>query len=180
MTTTAKILPFPSRGTIGKLFFCLAVTFCAQKCWATPVSEFEPIIQACRLAHASVRAPDVMSIDDQTWFKTVFGPASVTYDVRKSDSLVTPIVAQIEVQQVSWLVRATSEVAVKSQEPQPGTQRKAVTRVSFAYLNQRWQFVDARATGQSGRSLTSDTFTETQMTRMKDMRLPISGCFGTV
>src|SRR3990167_9286532 len=95
--------------------FAIGLLVFTATAMAEPLAEFQTIVARCKEAHAarpSVRV--AYSEARKEWFKTVTRVDGISYDVRKSDSLVSPFTAYIEVTEVMDGDKAPTEDAAKA------------------------------------------------------------------
>jgi len=126
-------------------------TFLAQAAFAAePLADFEAIVRNCQAAFDAKPASSVAFVDKlQRWIKRVSAPASVAYDVRKTESLVSPFTAYLEVTQLLSSKGAPDETAANAMEVSLNeTAMLSIKRLSFAYRSKdaSWELVDGLET----------------------------------
>ncbi|MFN9470934.1 hypothetical protein [Acidovorax sp.] len=110
-----------------------------------PLAEFKAIVDTCKVAFQAKPATKVaFNSMTQAWTKYAFTPAEISYDVRRSESLVRPFTAFVEILESRTAEKAADEAAAAqlevSVETAP-TAQKTVVRNNFAYENGRWVLI---------------------------------------
>lgn len=132
---------------------CLA-TLTATKANADGLTEFKFIVNLCSAAFAERPTVEVTYAElAKSWVKRVYGSAKVAYDVKKTESLITPLIGHIEIADAVAVLRGDNEQAATELEPsllgKEGQQ--TLTRLNFGYQNGRWEFIDANRTTKPNR-----------------------------
>lgn len=114
-----------------------------------PVQSFEKIVSTCQSAF-DARPPFTLLFDQRTseWIKYQKSPAKITYDVRKTDSLVAPVVGMMNVEDATFMGASSSEDAAKELLIPPDTARAVLTKttVNFSFQGGRWLVKGAKET----------------------------------
>lgn len=124
--------------------YCLAVLALAPLVVAAdPLPQFEAIVKKCQGAFDARGASEIAYVDvTKQWVRRVYSPAAIRYDVLRTESLVSPFSAFLEVTQLIALKSAVDEQAAKvldvSIDDKPMRQ---VRRLNFAYREGAWQLV---------------------------------------
>jgi hypothetical protein len=114
---------------------------------ADPLADFEAIVRGCKAALDAAPALEVVYVDlAKSWVKRARTPAIVTYDVRRTESLVAPLVAHIEVGVTHTSDRAASQEDAQKIDLAGKTPIRHVDRINFALRDGRWEVVDGRFT----------------------------------
>lgn len=120
----------------------VAAGFCSPTS-SQPLPDFEKIVAKCKAAFTAPFSDVTQLPSTGQWIKRTTWPGGIEYDVRKTDSLVSPFVGHILVSTLVVGARAESEDAAKALElNQEGALTKRETRISFAYREGVWQAVD--------------------------------------
>lgn len=106
-----------------------------------PVQSFEKIVATCQAAFDD-RPPYTVQFDnrEKKWRKRAVSPQKITYDVRKTDSLVSPLVGIMQLEGVSYVASADSEEAAKSLQIPPDTENAVLTKttIDFSFQSGQW------------------------------------------
>jgi len=135
------------------LIATLAAFYCALA-MADPVSEFKEIVVRCKDEFALQPETETKySANRRAWIKWIRTPVEVSYDVRKTDSLVAPLSGYIEVVEVYSRKSSDDEQTAKSLEVSLNEDAvRNVTRIDFINKDGRWEFSSATFSGQIRRS----------------------------
>lgn len=178
--------PFWPIGQQSLLATVLALGCCAPA-WAAPdaVAEFKALVAVCKASYAAKPATEV-GFDDplQSWIKTARLPIEVRYDVKKTDSLIRPFSAFIEITEVVAHVKAPGEEAARKLPVTAGDGRwyssRFVYLLNFAYEDNRWVPVDvmrSRAARDKGaRQFDKPFSTGASADGMRDPKAPFAAC----
>lgn len=110
---------------------------------ADPLKEFEKIVQQCQAAAEAVNTPTIsVYYNNRTsaWVRRV-RTFEVRYDVRKTDSLVAPVVGQINVLEIAATGSAPDEQSAAALEFTIASSPRHVrtrTDVTFKWRDQKW------------------------------------------
>ena len=124
---------------------------------AAPLDDFKVIVAKCRESLADRANPEVLyQSNKQDWMKIVTGPSKVTFDVRKTDSLVTPFSGKIEIALSVATGRASSEAAATALDLAPGKKGAylRIKTISFSYFEDGNKWEATRAMSRSSEQLT--------------------------
>jgi hypothetical protein len=141
---------------------------------AGPLEDFEPIVLRCKTAYDARPSSEVVFVEPlKAWVKRIHAPAVVKYDVRRTDSLVSPYSAMIEVATGLVADRAETEEAARALNPDgSNTAIRVTARLNFAYRGTSWEFVEgtrrAEIATRSSPPPMVDTTRHSRATVMKD------------
>jgi len=153
-TQTRHLPPFRR---IGAPLVLLFVSLTISPVRADPLKSFEEIVSRCRQS-VSVPATEIRNLTNiGKWAKIALQPeGQLEYDVRKTDSLVSPYVATI-----TFVVMTSSEQASTETEAQQlqlsfdiGRVSREKTTLRFAYQAGEWVAQDGTQTYEFRRSST--------------------------
>jgi hypothetical protein len=110
---------------------------------ADQTSDFEAIVNKCKSAMIDRPSNSVTYNEKQkTWTKRMYAPSSVTYDVFKTNSLITPFFGYIEIIETATLKSAPDEETAKdaalSIEDYSTPALLLTTRVDYSYGSGGW------------------------------------------
>lgn len=169
-----------------KAIFAIAV-ICSAAVRAEPLTEFQDIVKQCKkLVEQDVPRTLVENRKNAGyWVKLVLGPASIAYDVRKTDSLVSPLVAHIEVTSDSYGSPASTEEEAKALSVNlDGAVNRSTHRINYAYQDGAWQLVSGLFI-ETERKEKDGPFTEWNRSKksrdellQKPTKDPIANCYG--
>jgi hypothetical protein len=124
---------------IGSVVVLIAAPAAAQQ-----LEEFERIVAKCKTSYAAPFSEVTLLAATGKWVKRTTWPVEVQYDVKKTDSLVSPFTAYIAIIALVAGNRAESEDAAKVLEiTQDGVLSQRETRIAFAYRSGAWQPLEA-------------------------------------
>jgi hypothetical protein len=112
---------------------------------ADPLADFQKIVTNCRQAYDSRPNTEVaFSPSAKVWIKRVRTPAEISYDVKKTDSLVSPYAAFILVIDGSASLHAQDQASAAVLEPSLADGLfVARTKLNFAYTDKKWVLAEA-------------------------------------
>lgn len=138
-----------------KIFISISTVavLCSCTSSSNPLSTFEPIAKACATALASPRADHISENAQQgDWTKIVYNPNVVKYDVRKTESLASPYIAEINVayDDIVFIrdTRAQVESAKSATTPMDHS-TSTVYRFIFTYQSNHWKLQRIESTFQT-------------------------------
>lgn len=119
---------------------------------ADPIADFELIVKKCQTASDKFPVNKLsVTSDGKSWTKKESTERQITYDVRKTESLVSPLVAYIDITnssvQASTPEESAAHLMILSEE-RLANWLKQVVRYEFTYRGS-WQVVDAKLTTSS-------------------------------
>lgn len=154
----STVFPLP------RVWFAIVFVGMLAGCGARdPLQSFQPIAQACSKNIGAVRARHVwQSKADQQWHVTLYAPYVVSYDVKKTNSLVTPVVASIDITFDDATFKANDEAQAQEISVDSGAPVTVTTK-------QRYQFDYAY---QEGKWVSQTLRHSMQITSIKDMPAP--------
>ena len=111
-----------------------------------PLQDFEQLVSTCQAGHLAPTSRVTLQSEGK-WLKRIEHPVSVKYDVKKTDSLVSPLTAYIESTTIGVGQRADSEEEAKTLTPSlDGLVSQFVLRINYAYRAGKWTLVDGVGT----------------------------------
>lgn len=150
---------------------------------ADPVQEFEVLVKKCQAIIERLNTPAIL-VDYNTrtssWVRLVRS-FDVRYDVKKTDSLVTPIIAQLNTLEIKATESAADEQSAQALNFTTASKHiRQRYMANFTWRNQRWQFKDGTSTldfsrddGSYGGTIASPL----DETKGRDYYGPYAGCF---
>ncbi len=122
------------------LLLCLAIVASTNSfSQGQPLPDFERIVNKCKQSFSQVYEDIWQASNSSAWIKRVTWPGSVKYDVKRTDSLVSPYIAHIEIESVVVGARAGSEAEAQALPvSQDGPLARRTTRIEFAYQDGKW------------------------------------------
>jgi hypothetical protein len=119
-----------------------------------PVQSFEKIVSTCQSAF-DARPPFTLKFDERTseWIKYQELPAKITYDVRKTDSLVAPVAGILNVEEATFMGSSASEETAGNLVIPLDTPRAVLTKtaINLSFQGGRWLVKGAKETMYSRR-----------------------------
>lgn len=115
---------------------------------ADEVAEFRVIMGQCQATLAALPPVEVVYVAaTKSWVKRAHSETAFAFDVRKTDSLVSPLGAYMEITELTMLDRAADEAAAHALDlTERASTNRRVHRVNYAYQGGRWTLVDGRTT----------------------------------
>lgn len=118
---------------------------------AEPLADFKALVKQCSTAFEHQPAAEVLFNEKSgKWVKRMNGRAQIVYDVRKTDSLVSPLTAYLTVTQIMTAKTATDEIGANNL---PMSFDDAGTLINIKTVNfrhaesdGRWTLVDGKST----------------------------------
>lgn len=127
------------------VFASVFVTPFAMAQQPDPLASFKEVVAACE-AHINARpAERVRQLSNGEWVRNVSAPAAVSFDVKKTDSLVSPYTAYIKVESMEHSARRKSEEEARTAAVGESTAVHAVYELRYAFQDAKWKL-----TGGSG------------------------------
>ena len=112
---------------------------------ADPVKEFERIVRRCRAAIEATNSPAVsVFAKGSEWIRRV-SSFEVRYDVKKTDSLVAPVIGIMEIQILAAIGSASNEAGARELTFTAESSDQALRRrykLSFVWRDDLWSFKD--------------------------------------
>ena len=127
-------------------FLPYALLLATLQCHATDsaLNTFESVVAGCRPAYSAPLPKVFFQPSIKKWVKRIDYPGNFKYDVRKTDSLVSPITAYIEASTLGATVFVDTEEQASGATPGLGGKvSRSTTRYNYAYRNNTWVFVNA-------------------------------------
>lgn len=148
---------------------------------ADALADFEHIVKQCRVAHEARPAVEVVFVESlKVWVKRLWAEPKFSYDVRKTDSLVTPLTAFIEITDVVASDRAPDEAAARALAVSSDKAAMFVKRVNFSYQDKRWQAVGGKSTSMyrrdAGGAFAPGGYIDLSLMDLKAERGPVRNC----
>ena len=168
-----------------KIFVATVIATASLFAQADPLAEFQSMVVGCKAEHAAIPPVNVsLSETKKEWVKVVKRVDNITYDVLKSDSLVSPFTAFIEITELLATSNAPTEEAAKAIELDiDGKAFRIITRIRFAYQDGYWKLIDGQMSGAQ-RSAKGESFKVGMSTPLgrdsfvKPGKVSTSPCFG--
>ena len=106
---------------------------------AEPLKDFEAIVARCKSNYTAPFSEVTKLPSSDKWVKRMTWPGDVEYDVKKTDSLVSPFIAFISIKTLVAGRPADSEESAKAIEvSQDAALARRETRISFSYQSGVW------------------------------------------
>jgi hypothetical protein len=106
-----------------------------------PLKDFELIVAKCVAWNKQLESERVAFNErSNKWGKQVNSPAKISYDVKKTDSLVSPFSGSIDIENIAFVESAESEDAVKAKpiSPDNSPAMSSIFNLSFAMQGGKW------------------------------------------
>lgn len=114
---------------------------------ADAVADFRKLVDACKTGIAARPATEIwFNQHSNAWMKLLYSPAETSFDVKKTDSLIRPFQAYIEVSWSRASARAADEQGAKDLEISLDGKnvylQKSLTRMTYVYDDGTWRLGD--------------------------------------
>ncbi|CAN7621642.1 hypothetical protein LJR189_004667 [Acidovorax delafieldii] len=151
-----------------------------------PSLEFKTIAERCKAAFNERPAVEVsMNQKNQAWVKRLFGPTVVTFDAKRTDSVIAPLSGYIEVSEVATFKSDPNEDIARSAELSISDTStpalKFLTRINYKFDGTAWSVSDGfkstafRPVGASSFEKNSQALPYSAE-KLKEIEGPISNC----
>lgn len=112
--------------------------------YSEPLDQFQEIVARCKAVHEVQHSEVSLLRDPPRWLKRVVWPAdAVGYDVKRTDSLVSPYAAFLSFTALESRGVAATEDAAKVIELKKDEATTRITnRLNFSYQSGKWVVVD--------------------------------------
>ena len=151
-----------------------------------PTVDFKLIAEKCRAAFNARPAVEIsMNQRNQTWLKKLFSPTVITFDAKRTDSIIFPLSGYIEIIETATFKSDPNEDAIKFAElsiSDTSTQAlKFVTRINYNFDGTAWS-VSGGTRSTAFRQIGTSSFERNpqalpySVEKIKNFEGPISNC----
>jgi hypothetical protein len=112
----------------------------AQKS-ADPLPSFQKLAAACEAHLNQVPRDRMRQLKGGDWAHNMDEPPVVKYDVKRTDSLVSPFAAYIKVEQLSYSVRRKTEDEARAAGKDEATAHQISDELRYAFQDGKWKLV---------------------------------------
>jgi hypothetical protein len=134
--------PGPRRKAEMRYYLALACLVIATEAASEPLAEMKLLVQSCEQWHNNERAPFEVALLPGTgkpeWVKRQYSPTIIQYDVRKTDSLVSPFSAYIDLSNEVKAGRGATEDEARALDVSGAKAIRTARRIRFAYQESKW------------------------------------------
>lgn len=130
--------------TITRAAICMFGAFYfSTSVLADQVSEFQAIVKTCKASMDARPSVEVFfNKSSLIWSKKVYAPSTVTYDVKRTESLVSPVSGFIEVIEEASIKTSPDEESANALEvsPEDASTRtvRIITRIDYLHSGGKW------------------------------------------
>ena len=155
--------------------FCLMPS--ALQAQAVELEAFKKIVDQCTAAWSDRPTVEVYYSEiSKKWIKVQKPKAVVSYDVRKTDSLVSPLVAEIKIDHRRLQQRADDEVTAQALElTNVSGEFRSTLLLNYAYRASRWDLIDGITTESIKTALMTEFSKPSQFRIARDSVLQMIG-----
>lgn len=127
-----------------KLLFLITVIYASILNAANnPTVDFKLIAEKCKIAFNARPAVEIsMNQKNQNWVKKLFSPTVITFDAKRTDSIIFPLLGHIEIIETVAFKSDPNEDAIKSAELSINDTSiqaiKFVTRINYNFDGTAW------------------------------------------
>lgn len=130
-------------------FITLAITalpaFAQKK--IDPLPSFKKLAIACQ-AQARSWPPDTVRLVKDQWVRNFLEVGSISHDVKRTDSLISPFTAYIKVESVSHSIRRATEDEARAAGKQDGSTYRRTDVLHYAFQDSKWKLVNGSTQGE--------------------------------
>ncbi|WP_367846477.1 hypothetical protein [Rhodoferax sp. WC2427] len=165
-----------------KTLAVVLVLFCANS-FAEPLKDFEALVSQCRQSFENRSVVEVDFVErNKNWVKRVWSPMKSTYDVKRTDSLVSPFSAFLELTDSAAFGTAPDALAANDLDvPADGKGIMQIRRLDFAYQDRAWVLTGGRSSiafrRVAGGPFVPDGYTDLTRDQVLKGTGPIARCF---
>lgn len=137
----------------GRTLVLAASLYPSANLLAEPLTDFQRVVTACKAAYAERPTTEVAHVASiNQWVKRNYATPRFSFDVQKTNSLVSPFVAYLHIADAVAILRAGDEAAAADLNPQLGGREadSTTTALEYAYQNQVWVFQEGTRTTKFG------------------------------
>jgi hypothetical protein len=150
-----------------------------------PLSDFEAIVDQCQRAYQKRSiAPEVVFVAAiPAWVKRLYGPVDIKYDVRRTESLVSPYIAEIRITELVASGRGQDQAEADAIGLSlDGPASRVSLQVAFAWRNGLWE-VTGGTSGMQHRHQSGEPFGPARSVQLPPEQWrarpgPTAVCFG--
>ena len=126
-------------------FIILLVALCIDA-HAEPLTDFEAIVDQCKKAFDARPTVEVAWTEAaKSWVKRVYAPIKITYDVQKTNSLVSPFSGYIEITEAVAAKVGLDEASAQALDVSINDEgMRTIRRLNYALRGGAWDIVDGR------------------------------------
>jgi hypothetical protein len=107
-----------------------------------PLASFKKVVAACE-AQANEWPPDtVRQLKNGEWSRNFLEITSVTHDVRRTDSLVSPFTAYIRLETLEHIARRKTEDDARVADKQEATAIRGTDEIRYAFQDSKWKLMN--------------------------------------
>lgn len=153
---------------------------------ADPTSDFNSIVEKCK---AAFEARPIIEVSEnqksQAWVKKLYSPTAVTFDAKRSDSIINPLSGYIEVvEMATFKSDANKEIVQVAELSLSDTSTPAlrfVTRINYGFNGTTWSVLSG-AKSTAFRRVGASSFERNpepipySADKIKSLEGPISKC----
>lgn len=112
---------------------------------ADPLTDFERLLSRCKAAYAARGVIEVAYAEPaKSWVKRHFTDLSFAYDVKRTDSLVAPYSAFLEITETTSADRAPDEASAHALPTPSASAIRQTKRLTYAYRDGKWELAGRR------------------------------------
>lgn len=106
-----------------------------------PLPSFKKLVAACQAQINDWPRDTVRPFKDQ-WVRNFLEVGTISHDVKRTDSLVSPYTAYIKVETISHSIRRPSEDEARAAGKQDGSTSRGIDIIRYAFQDSKWTLVD--------------------------------------
>ena len=162
--------------------FGIALTGIASQ--AEPLAEFDVVVARCQQAFSERPMTEVAYAQAAgSWVKRLYAPSSISFQVQKTNSSISPFVGRIEITEMAAARRGDDEETVRTLDVSMDENvLRTVRSIHFAYQGNGWVALGAKLVTEVKRDAAAD-FSMAATERLSrealmESRGPVSRCSG--
>lgn len=152
---------------------------------AEPLTDLDEVVRRCREAFDQRPATEVIySSAVNAWVKRQYMPVFITTHTRKTTSIVSPYVAEIDVVEVAAAHQGEDEQSVRALDVSPDENvMRSARRINLAFQDGAWTVIGGASTVEVRRDA-GEAFSHVKTSRHSREALlqskgPLSSCLGS-
>lgn len=106
-----------------------------------PLASFKKIVAACEAQLKKEPPTAIKQLKNGTWARNFWELGSISHDVKRSDSLVSPFTAYIRVEGLEQIAKRDTEDEARAADKQDTTAIRGVDELRYAFQDSKWKLI---------------------------------------
>ena len=149
---------------------------------AEPLADFDALVARCKQAFDDRPMTEVVYAQAAgSWVKRMYAPAALSYRMQKTNSKISPFIAQIDITELASARRGEDEDTARALTlSMDENVMRSVRRINFSYQDDSWTVIGGSVVTEIRRNL-DDAFAVVESVRLSreavfEARGPVSNC----